>query len=146
MAQVSGADLASVHVGDSADVTTDADAKPLHGRVANISAVVDPDTRAVVARVDVDNPDDVLKKQMYVGVRIHSQQTQHGILAPVSAILRNDENLPYVYVLQSDGSYAREGVTLGDRIGDEDVIAQGLKAGDRIVVDGALFMQFMQTQ
>jgi cobalt-zinc-cadmium efflux system membrane fusion protein len=146
MAQVSGADLASVHVGDSADVATDADAKPLHGRVANISAVVDPDTRAVVARVDVDNPDDVLKKQMYVGVRIHSQRQRSGMLAPVSAILRNDENLPFVYVLQSDGSFARRVVALGDRIGDDDVVSEGLKAGDRIVVDGALFLQFMQAQ
>jgi cobalt-zinc-cadmium efflux system membrane fusion protein len=88
----------------------------------------------------------MLKKQMYVRVRIHSRQAQSGILAPVSAILRNDENLPFVYILQSDGSFARQGVTLGDRIGDTYAISEGLKAGDRIVVDGAIFMQFMQTQ
>jgi cobalt-zinc-cadmium efflux system membrane fusion protein len=65
---------------------------------------------------------------------------------PVSAILRDDENLPFVYVAQPDGSFARQRVTLGYRTGDQYDIAAGLKAGDRIVVDGGLFVQFMQSQ
>ena len=146
MAQLSGSELASVHVGDSADVLVDGATKPLQGTVANISAVVDPDTRAVTARVDVANPGDVLKKQMYVGVRIHSQKSDSGILAPVSAILRDDENLPFVYALQHDGSFARQAITLGDQVGDQYVVPEGLKAGDQIVVNGAIFMQFMQSQ
>lgn len=146
MAQVSGSDLASVSVGDSADVLTGIASNIPSGTVANISALVNPDTRAVVARVIVDNPGDVLKKQMYVRVLIHSRQQSTGVLVPVSAILRDDENLPFVYAVQSDRSFARQHVTLGDRVGDQYAIPEGLKAGDRIVVDGGLFMQFMQTQ
>lgn len=146
MAQVSGSDLASIAVGDSVDVLTDANAKDLGGTIDNISAVVDPDTRAVIARVVVRNPGDALKKQQYVRVRIHSGQQRNGVLVPVSAILRDDENLPFVYAAQSDGSFAREHVTLGERIGDQYAISEGLKGGERIVVDGGLFMQFMQTQ
>ena len=146
MAQVSGSDLASVSVGDSADVLTGIASNIPSGTVANISALVNPDTRAVVARVIVDNPGDVLKKQMYVRVLIHSRQQSTGVLVPVSAILRDDENLPFVYAAQSDRSFARQHVTLGDRVGDQYAIPEGLKAGDRIVVDGGLFMQFMQTQ
>ena len=66
--------------------------------------------------------------------------------APAASVLRDDENLPFVYTLQHDGSFARQHVTLGDRIGEQYAIPEGLKAGDQIVVDGALFMQFMQTQ
>jgi cobalt-zinc-cadmium efflux system membrane fusion protein len=146
MAQISGSDLASVNVGDTVDVLTRADAKTLSGTVGNISAVVDPDTRAIIARVVVANPGDVLKKQMYVRVQIHSRQEYDGILVPVSAILRDDENLPFVYVQQQDHSFARRHVTLGDRVDDQYVIPEGLKSGDQIVVDGALFMQFMQSQ
>ncbi len=65
---------------------------------------------------------------------------------PVSAILRDDENLPFVYVAQPDGSFARQHVTLGYRAGDQYDIAAGLKAGDRIVVEGGIFVQFMQNQ
>ena len=61
-------------------------------------------------------------------------------------MLRDDENLPFVYVAQRDGSFARRHVTLGDRVGDRYEITDGLHAGDQIVVDGGLFVQFMQNQ
>ena len=72
--------------------------------------------------------------------------TSSGLLAPVSAILRDDENLPFVYVVQPDGSFARQHVALGYRTGDQYDIPKGLKAGDRVVDDGALFVQFLQNQ
>jgi cobalt-zinc-cadmium efflux system membrane fusion protein len=145
MAQISSSDLASIGVGDPAqvDVGTSGD---LAGSVDNISAVVNPDTRAVAARVVVANPHGVLKKQMYVRVLIQARQQSRGLLVPVSAILRDDENLPFVYAAQQDGSFARRPVTLGYRAGDRYDITDGLKAGDRIVVDGGIFMQFMQSQ
>ncbi|MEO7066768.1 MAG: efflux RND transporter periplasmic adaptor subunit [Rhodanobacter sp.] len=146
MAQIFGPDLTTLNVGDSADIETDDEAKPLAGTLTNISAVVDPDTRAVSARVSVDNVSDVLKKQMYVRVQIHSKQQQTGLLVPVSAVLRDDENLPFVYVVQKDGSFAQRSVTLGYRTDNSYDITAGVHAGDRVVVDGAIFVRFMQTQ
>ena len=146
MAQVADSDVASVSVGDSAEVTTSADAKRLTGTVTKISALVNADTRLVPARVVVDNPQGLLKKQAYVGVQIHSRQATSGLLVPVSALLRDDENLPFVYVAQSDGSFARRPVTLGYRTGDQFDIPAGLKAGEQVVVDGGIFVQFMQNQ
>jgi cobalt-zinc-cadmium efflux system membrane fusion protein len=64
----------------------------------------------------------------------------------VSAILRDDENMPFVYVAQPDGGFARDHVTLGYRTGDQYDIPEGLRAGAQVVADGALFVQFMQTQ
>lgn len=144
-AQLYDSDVDAVRVGDTATISG-AGLKPLTGKVDNVSALVDPDTRSVVARVVVDNPQALLKKQMYVRVSIQSQQTSSGILVPVSAVLRNDENLPFVYVEQADGGFARRRVSLGNRVGDRYDIPSGLKAGDRIVVDGAIFVQFMQSQ
>ena len=146
MAQVFGADLAAVSVGDAAEVNSGIGSKSFSGKVDNIAALVDPDTRAVAVRVVVDNPGDLLKKQMYVRVRVEARQESRGLLVPVSAILRDDENLPFVYQLQADGSLARRHVTLGSRTGDAYDIAEGLSAADKIVVDGALFLQFMQNQ
>jgi len=146
MAQVADSDVASVSVGDTADVSTGTDAKHLTGTVAKISALVNSDTRLVPARVVVDNPQGLLKKQAYVAVQIHSRQPTSGLLVPVSALLRDDENLPFVYVAQPDGSYARRSVTLGHRTGDQFDIPAGLKAGEQVVVDGGIFVQFMQNQ
>jgi cobalt-zinc-cadmium efflux system membrane fusion protein len=146
MARVFGADLASVSVGDSAEVVTGIGAKNFSGRVDNISALVDPDTRSVVARVVVENPGDFLKKQMYVRVSLRARQESSGLLVPVAAILRDEVNLPFVYLVEPDGSFARQHVTLGYRTGDQFDIPEGLKAGDEIVVDGGIFVQFMQNQ
>lgn len=145
-ANVFGNDVASVRTGDPASISFDEDAKPLAGKVTNVSAEVDPDTRAVVARVEAANPDGVLKKRMYVRVRIESREAHDGLLVPVSAVLRDDDNLPFVYVAQQDDSYARRHVTLGERVGDRYLIPSGLRAGERIVGDGGLFLRFIQSQ
>jgi membrane fusion protein, heavy metal efflux system len=145
-AQVFGTDVAAVHVGDSAEVDPDIAATHLQGTVTNISALVNPDTRSVIARVSVPNTAEILKKQMYVRVLIRSQHEETGLLIPVSAILRDDENLPFVYLEQSDGSFARRHVTLGYRDGDRFEIPSGLKAGEKVVVAGGIFVRFIQTQ
>ena len=104
------------------------------------------DIPLLTARVVADNPGDLLKKQMYVRVRISSARAERGLLVPVAAILRDDENLPFVYVQEADGSYARRPVTLGVRTGDRYLIAGGLKAGDKVVTEGGIFVRFIQTQ
>lgn len=146
IAHIFDSDLASVHVGDMADVTTGLSSRNLPGTVENIAAEVDPTTRSVAVRVAVSNPGDFLKRQMYVQVHIRDRQETNALLVPVSAILRDEENLPFVYVTQRDGSFARQRVTLGYRSGDQYDIPSGLKPGQQIVVDGAIFVQFMQNQ
>jgi cobalt-zinc-cadmium efflux system membrane fusion protein len=146
LAQLFGSDLAAIRLGDSAEVLADDGTAALPGKVDNIAALVDPDTRSVAVRVVTDNPRGTLKKQMYVRVRIRADQGSSGVLVPVSSILRDDENLPFVYMAKSDGSFARQPVTLSSRSGDQYDISAGLKAGDEIVIDGGIFVQFMQNQ
>jgi cobalt-zinc-cadmium efflux system membrane fusion protein len=146
MARLFGSDLSAVSVGDPAEVVTGIDAHNFPGRVDKISALVDPDTRAVAVRVVVENPRHALRKQMYVRVLIHSRYESSGLLIPISAVLRDDENLPFVYLAQSDGSFARRQVTLGSRVADQYEVPAGLHAGDQVVVAGGLFVQFMQSQ
>jgi cobalt-zinc-cadmium efflux system membrane fusion protein len=144
MAQIFESDMSAVNIGDSAKVT--AGSHSFSGTVTNIIPEVDADTRSMKARVTVDNPAGLLKRQMYVHVQVQSRQQSTGILIPDSAVLRDDENLPFVYVTQRDGSFARRRVTLGERVGDRYQIHEGLHAGDQVVVDGALFVQFLQNQ
>lgn len=146
MAQLFGADIAHVQTGDPAEIDIGTGSKPLAGSVTNVSPQVDPDTRSVAARVVVNNPQDILKKQMYVQVKISSAKPATGLLVPVTAVLRDDENLPFVYVQVADGSFARRPVTLGVRTGDRYLITDGLKAGDKVVSEGGIFVRFIQTQ
>lgn len=145
-AQISPSDLGSVAVGDGASINPQNGTGPFHGTVQNIGATVDPDTRAVVARIVTPNPGGLLKKQMYVDVSIESGRVSTGLLVPVSAVLRDDQNLPFVYIALPDGSFARRHVTLGYRDSQNYDVTSGLASGDRIVADGAIFLQFMQSQ
>jgi cobalt-zinc-cadmium efflux system membrane fusion protein len=83
---------------------------------------------------------------MYVDVSIESAHVSTGLLVPVSAVLRDDENLPFVYVALPDGSFARRHVTLGYRDSQNYDITNGLASGDKVVADGAIFLQFIQSQ
>ncbi len=139
-ANVFEADLAAVHLGDTAEISTGA-GQTLTGKVDNIAAVVDPNTRAVAVRIDVANPGEVLKRDFYVHVQLHSSKPVQGILVPVSAVLRDDQNLPFVFVTKPDGTFERRRVDLGSRVGDRQEIRSGLNAGDSVVTEGALFLQ-----
>ena len=146
LAQVAPGDLSQVGVHDGAVIDPGNGTGPFRGTVENIGATVDPNTRAVVARIVAPNPGDLLKKQMYVGVSIESGRVNTGLLVPVSAVLRDDENLPFVYVAMRDGTFARRHVTVGYRDSQNYDVTSGLASGDRVVSNGALFLQFMQSQ
>lgn len=146
LAQISPSDLASVGLGDAASIDPGNGTGPFRGTVRNIGASVDPDTRAVVARIVAPNPGGLLKKQMYVDVSIESGAVRTGLLVPVSAVLRDDVNLPFVYVASPNGNFVRRHVTLGYRDSENYEVTSGLSSGDRVVSNGALFLQFMQSQ
>ena len=117
----------------------------LAGTVTNVAAIVDPNTRSVAARVTVNNPGEVLKKQMYLRVRIHPRQQEMGMLIPVSAVRRDDENLPFVYVQAEAGKFGQRLVKLGSRQGDSTEILDGLKEGEPVIAQGSVFLQFANT-
>ena len=146
MADVFATDLPFVAVGDPAEVTGAVPGGALPGTVGNISALVDPNTRAIAVRIVTPNPGQALKKDMYVRVAIRSRRESTGIMLPVSAVLRDDVDLPFVFVENADGSFGRRRVTIGYRSADRQEILSGVLAGDRVVVEGGLFMQFAQSQ
>jgi len=146
LAQVSPSDLPQIGRGEAATIDPRNGTGPFHGTVQNVSASVDPNTRAIVARIIAPNPGDLLKKQMYVDVSIESGRVTTGLLVPVSAVLRDDENLPFVYLALRDGSFARRHVTLGYRDSQNYDVTSGLESGDQVVANGAIFLQFMQSQ
>ena len=139
-------DLADVRRGDRAEVLTGAATAPVIGTVDNVAPEVDSATKATIVRVVVPNGTRLLKKDMYVRVAIHSSRRRTGIIIPVAAVLRDDDNLPFVFVAAGPGKYLRRTVTLGERIGDRTEILAGLTAGDRLVTEGGLFLQFAQGQ
>lgn len=146
MANVFETDLADVQRGDPVDITTPAAPTTFHGTVDNIAALVDSATRATEVRVVVPNPRQFLKQDMYVTAAIHSRRPHTGLLVPVSAVLRDEDNTPFVYIQNPTGAFERRTITLGSRVGDRYQVKGGLTAGERVVSQGGLFLQFAETQ
>ena len=140
MANVFETDLPSVRIGDPADIITGENAT-LPGKVDYIAAIVDPNTRAVSVRIVVANPNGMLRRDMYVRVAIHAQTPTQGVLVPVAAVQRDDENLPYVFVQKPGGGFERRRVAIGSRVGDQQQITSGLNGGETIVTEGGLFLE-----
>ena len=53
---------------------------------------------------------------------------------------------PFVFVAAADGGFVRRRVDLGHRVGERQEILTGLAVGDKVVADGALFVQFAENQ
>jgi cobalt-zinc-cadmium efflux system membrane fusion protein len=146
MTNVYANDLRDIAVGESADIITDAGRTPIPGRVDYVASLVDPGTKAVSVRVVAPNNSRVLRKDMFVRVEIKAQQEHRGLLVPSSSIMRDDENLPFVFVAAPGGTFARRRIDLGSRVGDNYEVTSGLNPGDQVVAEGALFLQFAESQ
>ncbi len=146
MAHVFEAELPDVAVGDSADVhLTDDTTRVYRGRVTYVGALVNPDTRATDVRVLTANPGEALKRDMFVRVAIRAERARTGLLVPASAVLRDAQNLPFVFVTSS-GGFVRKPVQLGGHVGSSLEITGGLMLGDTLIVQGGLFLQFAENQ
>lgn len=146
LANVYANDLGDVSVGQNVDVIADDAAQPLPGRVDYIASLVDPGTKAVQVRLVVPNRRQALRRDMFVQVRIKSTAEHRGILVPVSSVMRDEQNLPFVFVTAPGGTFLRRKITLGRRVGDSYEAASGLVDGDQVVAEGALFLEFAETQ
>ncbi len=135
-------DLPYVRVGDPVTIQTDAYRDTFHGRISYVAASLDPNTRTLQARVETSNPGDKLKKDMYVAATVNAGKIANAIALPDAAVLRDTENQPFVYVAQSSNQFGRRSVTLGESMNGQTEITSGLKAGDQVIGNGSLFLQF----
>jgi RND family efflux transporter MFP subunit len=135
-------DMPYVRVGDTVTIHTDAYPDDFHGKISYVAASLDPTTRTLQARIETSNPQQKLKKDMYVVASVDAGNTQNAIAVPDSAVLHDAENQPFVYVEVGDNQFGRRSVSVGESTKGQTQITAGLKPGDRVIGDGSLFLQF----
>jgi membrane fusion protein, heavy metal efflux system len=135
-------DLPYVRAGDTVAIQTDTYPEVFHGRISYIAASLDPNTRTLQARIETNNPGEKLKKDMYVSVTVNAGTIPNAIALPDAAVLRDSENQPFVYAAAGSNQFGRRSVTLGESLNGQTQITSGLKAGDQVIGNGSLFLQF----
>ena len=142
LANVYQADLKYVKTGEDVVVQTDAFPDTFHGKISYVSAALDPNTRTLQARIAVENSGEKLKRDMYCTVTVTAGALKNALAVPNAAVLRDDNNEPFVYALTGDNQFGRRDVVLGEMQGSETQILKGISVGDKVVGNGSLFLQF----
>lgn len=132
----------SLHVGEKAEVYTEADpANPIIGKVLYVGSLVDDQTRSVQVVVSCDNADRRLKHGMYVSVKVVAEP-KSTILIPSTALFQGD-GMTYVYICTEDPNvFLRHEVKAGvqDDGKSRVTVLGGLEEGDEIVAEGGLYL------
>jgi membrane fusion protein, heavy metal efflux system len=134
-------DLPIVHVGQTADIRLNAyPDRVVTGTIGEIDAVLDPSIRTAKVRIQVPNPDHVMRIGMFATATFHGHKLQDHTSVPATAILHLHDR-DWVYVPAGEGKFKRMGVVGGAMIpGGMQEVTSGLAAGQQ-VVSNALELQ-----
>lgn len=111
---------------------------PLDGTLQFAEAVVDPTTGAVVLRAIFPNPNGILLPGMYVRATIVEGVNSHAILAPQQAISRDEKGEPTCLIVDAHGIARLRVLSVSRAIGAFWLVTSGLKAGDKLIVEGLI--------
>ena len=109
---------------------------PLPGKLLFADISVDPSTGQIILRSEFPNPDLDLLPGSFVRVRLEQAVNQQGISVPQRAILLDSAGIAQVLLVDSELRVSQHPVQLGQVQQDRWIVTQGLKPGDRIVVEG----------
>jgi membrane fusion protein, heavy metal efflux system len=142
MASINEKDFSTIHVGTIATVTAPAyPGRFWKGRVVYIQPQVDPNTRTAQARIEVANPEESLRLDMYMDVAFMSAGGK-GLTVPESAVQAiGDKQYVFLPVSDSEGSFTVRQVRLGPASNGFYPVLEGLKVNDEVVKDGSFILK-----
>jgi cobalt-zinc-cadmium efflux system membrane fusion protein len=132
-------DIARVAAGEKVRVRVAAlPGRQFSGVVQYVAPALDPKTHAVKVRTRIANPGGLLKDGMFVDAIVETGRGRPVTLVPLAAV-QHDDRGDCVYVAQGD-KYARRSVRLGRQRGEQYELEAGLRAGERVVTQGSIFL------
>ncbi|HZY82427.1 MAG TPA: efflux RND transporter periplasmic adaptor subunit [Cyclobacteriaceae bacterium] len=138
-ANVHESDMAKVKVGDKVSVNTVAyPDKTFEGKIVKIGTMLDPESRVIRVRTELDNQDGLLKPEMFATILITSQTSEKVLAVPEKALVL-ENNQFYVMKETSANTFEKIKVEVGRKFSEFTEVKGGINAGDRIIVEGSLF-------
>jgi len=113
---------------------------PQQGHIQNASNQVDPKTGTLELQATFANPHHVLLPGQFGRIRVQVREQENALLVPQRAVEELQGQQSVLTVGEGNKALARS-VVLGDRAGNNWVVRQGLKPGDRVIVDGLMMVR-----
>lgn len=132
--------ISQVHLNDYAEVRTNAYRdRVVRGRVSNIGTMLDPASRTLKVRLELDNQDGYMRPGMFAAARFLAQGAVSRMGLPATAILRLHDR-DWVFLPAGDGKFRRTEVQTGGQLKDgfQEILA-GIKPGQRVVASALQF-------
>lgn len=143
-ANVAEADAPMFRKGQEISVKVDAfPDRAFSGKVAVVGATVDPTVHTEMVRTEVKDPDDALRPGMLATFVIHTGAPVSAPALPLNAVVRNGDGSMSIWVTYDDRHFTRRTVTLGQQQDGFDQVVSGVKPGERVVSNGAVFLSNM---
>jgi cobalt-zinc-cadmium efflux system membrane fusion protein len=133
-------DLSEVHLGDSAEIKLNAFGdRVFRGTVADISRVLDPNTRSAKVRIVLPNGDGALRPGMFAVAKFRSRKMTERVVVPATAIMRLHDK-DWVFRKEGGNNFRRIKVQ-ADGLAPDGMqeIREGVKAGDEVVANALAF-------
>jgi cobalt-zinc-cadmium efflux system membrane fusion protein len=139
VAQVPEQQVSQVKVGQSVSIEVPAlGHEKLEGKLIYVGQTVNPESRTVLVRTELDNKSGRLKPSMLASMLIESAPVQR-LVVPITAVVRQDDT-DHVFVELSANNFQLTAVKLAAEQNGKRVVLEGLKPGMRIVSDGAFHL------
>ncbi|MBS1505393.1 MAG: efflux RND transporter periplasmic adaptor subunit [Bacteroidetes bacterium] len=139
-ANIPESDLSKVAEGDEVQVKTIAyPDKIFRGNVKKIGTMLDPSSRVIKIRTELNNSEGLLKPEMFASIVVTSRQRSSIKAVPQSAVIL-ENNHYYVMRDLGDRKFEKVVITIGKTFGNYYEVSSGLKIGDRVVSEGSLFV------
>lgn len=140
MANINEIDINKVKLGTSAAVTTlSYPDRIFQGKVDKIYNVIDPETKAMQARIKLSNPDYMLKPDMNANIKLSFNENQSMIAVPSKAIVF-DKSKNFVVVFKDRNNIETRQVEVYRVVGDTTYISSGLKENEKVITNNQLFI------
>lgn len=111
------------------------------GRITAIGATVDPNSRRITLRSEIKDPKHELRPQMFATFVIDTGAPVHALAVPLNGVVREGDGTMSVWVVGSDPHhFTRRTVRIGQQREGYDEILDGLKPGETVAVDGAIYL------
>jgi cobalt-zinc-cadmium efflux system membrane fusion protein len=139
IAEIFEQELPRVKMGDEALVSVQSyPDKTFKGTITHVSETIDPATRAAKARIELPNPELLLKPGMFAHVMVKGVAVGAAEVPSAAVLARRDEF--FVFVKQDDGSWIERKVQVGEQHGAHTTILAGLKPGELVATEGAILL------
>jgi cobalt-zinc-cadmium efflux system membrane fusion protein len=141
IAAANEADLSKLRTGQGVRVEVRAYPKrDFAGRVLKLGEQLDSATRTLQIRILVPNQQNLLKPEMYATASLQQSGRRSATFAPEEAI-QDIDGVPAVFVRRSQNNFEARSVKIGQHVGGETEILEGLNAGDAVVVKGSFLLK-----